>query len=299
MSFLDRVAALPVLGLGVSTEYGAGDSPTALDIAALHRAHPAYAAFLEVGVEILSGLDRHTRAWVDAGLPTTYHFLDINLDDPADFDPVWLDQVRGTAATVKPAWMCGDAGMWHFGGREPGHMLLLPPILSADAARDLGAGVARLRDETGYEVLPENPPGAVFLGDLHLLDFFGRVLETADTGMLLDAAHLAIYQRLTGHAPLDGLDGFPLDRVVELHVAGGTLETVDGWQYVEDDHTPAVLEETWRILEHVVPRAPNLRAVVFECERNPLPDTLEGFARITEVLGDSPLLGRGAVGAGR
>jgi hypothetical protein len=73
---------------------------------------------------------------------------------------------------------------------------------------------------------------------------------------------------------------------------------VDGWQYVEDDHTPAVLDETWRILEHVVPRAPNLRAVVFECERNPLPDTLEGFARITEVLGDSPLLGRDAVGAG-
>jgi uncharacterized protein len=287
MSFLDRVDALPHLGIGVSTEYGAGDSPTGLDIAALRREHPQFAAFLEVGVEILSGLDRHALRWLEAGLPTTYHFLDVNLDDPDDFDSGWLNQVRRTAARLRPAWLCGDAGMWHFGGREPGQMLLLPPVLSEDSARATAEGLVRLREVTGFEALPENPPGLVFLGDLHLLDFFGRVCLHADTGMLLDCAHLAIYQGNHGHDPLTGLDGFPCDRIIEMHVAGGTRRSVDGFEFVDDNHTPAVMDETWRIFEHLVPRCPNLRAVVFECERNPLPDTLPGFTRLAQILRDS------------
>ncbi len=284
MGFFDRVHRLPRLGLGVSTEYGAGDAPRALDVVALHDAHPAYARFLEIGVETAKGLDRHARAWVARGLPTTYHYLDVNLDEPEDFDEPWLDEVRAIAAAIRPAWLCGDAGMWHLGRRERGHMLLLPPILTRDAADAMADGIVRLREATGLEVLPENPPGQVYLGDLHLLDFFARVIERADTGMLLDCAHLAIYQRLRGQAPLDGLDGFPRERIVEMHVAGGSERRHDGFAWVEDDHTPAVLADTWAIVEAVLPAARELRAVVFECERNPMADCLVGFARLHELL---------------
>jgi uncharacterized protein (UPF0276 family) len=284
MRFAERVGRLPRLGLGVSTEYGAGDAARALDVLALRDAHPAYAGFLEIGVETAKGLDRHARAWVARGLPTTYHYLDVNLDEPEDFDEAWLDEVRALAATIRPAWLCGDAGMWHLGRRERGHMLLLPPVLTRDAADAMAEGIVRLREATGHEVLPENPPGQVYLGDLHLLDFFARVLERADTGMLLDAAHLAIYQRLRGETPITGLDGFPRDRIVELHVAGGSERRHEGYAWVEDDHTPAVLADTWTILDTVLPAAAELRAVVFECERNPMADCLAGFARLAALL---------------
>lgn len=284
MRFAERVRALPRLGLGVSTEYGAGDAPGALDPLALHAAHPTFAAFLEIGVETAKGLDRHAQAWIERGLPATYHYLDVNLDEPEDFDDDWLDDVRALADAMNPAWLCGDAGMWHLGRRERGHMLLLPPVLTRDAADAMADGIVRLRDAVGREVLPENPPGAVFLGDLHLLDFFARVAERADTGLLLDCAHLAIFQRQRGHAPLTGLDGFPLDRVVEIHVAGGTERRHDGFAWIEDDHTPAILADTWAIVERVVAAAPNLRAVVFECERNPLPACVHGFGRLAALL---------------
>ncbi|MFN3202597.1 MAG: DUF692 family multinuclear iron-containing protein [Bradymonadia bacterium] len=284
MGFTDRVLNLPKLGIGVSTEYGAAGAAGALDVEALWRAHPRYAGFLEIGVEASKGLDHDARAWAEAGRATTYHFLDINLDEPADFDDRWLARVADLAAVVRPAWMCGDAGLWHFGPRDRNHMLLLPPILSRDAALAMGEGVCTLRAGAGYEVLPENPPGEAFIGDLHLLDFFGQVCEAGDTGMLLDCAHLAIYQRAMGHDPLTAFDGFPLDRVVELHVAGGVEKQHEGFGYIADDHTPEVLDDTWRIFEHVVARASNLKAVVFECERNPLEDCLPGFARIAEAL---------------
>ena len=287
--FSRRVRQLPTLGIGVSTEYGAGDAADALDVEALRTAHPQYAQFLEVGVEIAKGLDGYAEGWCAAGRPTTYHFLDVNLEEPEDLDAPWLDAVRATIDRLRPAWLCGDAGLWHHGPRERGHMLLLPPILSDDAASEMAEGIIALREATGLEVFPENPPGHVYIGNLHLLDFFARVCDRADTGMLLDAAHLAIFQRARACAPTAGLDGFPLERIVEMHVAGASLLDIDGLSLVEDDHTVDVLPDTWTILEHVAPRAPSLRAVVFECERNALAATLPGFRRIADILAGTAL----------
>lgn len=268
--FLDRVESLPQLGLGVSTEYGAGEVAGALDPVALRLENSDFAAFLEVGVEVAQGLDHHTRAWVARGWPTTYHFLDINLDDPEDFDPAWLDAMRAAVDIVKPAWMCGDAGLWHFGRRDRGHMLLLPPVLLPEAVGPMADGIARLRDAVGLEVLPENPPGAAFLGPMHLLDFFAQLAEEADTGVLIDCAHLAMFQRARGLPPLAGFDGFPLDRVVELHIAGGTPRDLDGLTWIDDDHGADVLPDTWQIAEHIAKHGRNVKAVVLECERNPI-----------------------------
>ncbi len=282
-AFAERLAALPRLGLGVSTEYGARRSDGALDPAALRREHPEFAGFLEVGVEIDKGLDADARAWASAGGPTTYHFLDVNLDDEADFDLAWLDAVRDAAAALRPAWLCGDAGLWHFGARDRGQMLLLPPVLEPEAIGPMAAGIVRLRAATGREVLPENPPGAAFVGRLHLLEFFAGVAEQADTGVLVDCAHLAMFQRARGHAILDGFDALPWDRVVELHIAGGSWHDASGYAFVEDDHGPVVLDETWAIFEAAVARASNLRAVVVECERNPIAVVLPIFERVAAI----------------
>jgi len=286
--FLERVRALPRLGLGVSTEYGAHRQPGALDPFALAAAHPSHGRFMEVGVEVAVGLDADARRWAAEGRPTTYHFLDVNLDEPEDLDAPWLERVRAITRELRPAWMCGDAGLWHFGPRERGHMLLLPPILTAEAADQQAEGIVRLRDAVGLEVLPENPPGQVFIGDLHMIEFFARVAERADTGLLVDCAHLAIYQRAQGLGWDAALDLMPLDRVVELHVAGGTAREHEGFPWIDDDHQGAVLEDTWSLVGAIVPRAPNLKAIVFECERNPLDAVLPTFARLAALWPDAP-----------
>lgn len=290
MNFMARAAHLPILGMGISTEFGALRDPDGLDVQALRRHAPQYGRFLEVGVEVAKGIDADARSWVASGLPTTYHFLDVNLDEPLDTDdPHWLSSMKTLLDALQPAWLCGDAGLWHFGPRDRNHMLLLPPILSAASATALAGGIARLRAHTGHEVLPENPPGTIFVGDMELLAFFAQVVEEADTGMLLDCAHLAMYQHLHGRQPLDGLDAFPLERIIELHVAGGTVRNHQGFHWVEDDHSTTPLPATWEIFTHVVEHAPNLRAVVVECERNPLPACLPLLERVHGVLQGSAL----------
>ena len=233
-------------------------------------------------------MDDVARAWAAAGHATTYHFLDANLEEGEDLDDAWTAATAALARSLGAAWLCGDAGLWHVGPRDRGHGVLLPPVLTPASARVMAENVRRLRETSGFEVLPENPPAHVYLGELHLLDYFARVLEGADAGMLLDVAHLAIHQRASGRAPLDGLAGFPLERVVELHVAGATEFEQAGRRFVDDDHSPEPLPDTWEILDYVLPRAPHCRAIVYECERNPREAVLANFERLARLVETTP-----------
>lgn len=268
-NFLQRLEHLPLLGLGVSTEYGAMLNPNALNLQEARQAAPHCIQFLELGIEASKGLDMVARQWIQDQLPCTYHFLDINLNESEDFNESWLAQVQYWIDYSKPAWLCGDAGLWHLGPRAQGHMLLLPPILTRESAYAFADGICRLRDACGLEVLPENPPGHVYVGDLHIMDFFAIVCERADTGMLLDAAHLAIYQQQFNLPMSTALDRFPLDRIVELHMAGGAWKQWQGLDLIEDEHCPTILEQTWDIFDTIAPALSGLKAVVFECEHNP------------------------------
>jgi len=280
--FATRVAALPALGVGISTEFGIRH--TGLDVLQLHERHPALVRFLEIGADLERGVDEDARVWAARGLPTTYHFLDVNLEESEDLDQVWIEDTAALAREVGAAWICGDAGLWHVGPRDRGHGTLMPPVLIPESASEMARNVRRLRAETGLEVLPENPHAHAFVGDLHLCEYFARVAEEADCGLLLDVAHLAIYQRAMGHEALDGLDLCPFERVVEVHVAGGTSFAHGGRTFIDDDHTTDVLPETWTIFEHVIERATNLRAVVIECERNRAGDVVPLFERVHERI---------------
>ena len=276
------LSALPRLGVGISAEPGSGHKGIdALDLAA---AHPGLCHFVEYGSDLDRGLDDHIQRWTAAGGAATYHFLDVNLEEPEDLDDAWLRGTADNARRLGAAWLCGDAGLWHFGARDRGHQLLLPPILTRDSAYALADNILKLEDATGFRVLPENPPGSFFLGDLHILDYFAVVAARSGCGLLLDCAHLAIFQRLRGLPPTTGLDGYPLDRVVELHVAGGTELDHDGLPLIDDDHNPEPLPDTWTIFDTVVRGAANLRAVVYECEHNPIDDVLTNFARLNRAF---------------
>lgn len=294
MGFVARVAALPRLGVGLSTEHGAGRSgirPVALRgswEAAQPAGEPRFPAFLEIGADAARGFDSDAEAWIARGWPTTYHFLDLNLEEPEDLDQAWLDHTLALARRARAAWLCGDAGLWHVGPRDRGHGTLLPPILCARSATAMSEAVIALRERSGLEVLPENPPAQVMIGDLHPLAYFARVAEQADCGLLLDVSHLAIAQRALGLGPTSLLDAFPVERVVEVHVAGGSAFGSGRHTLFDDDHGPHVLDETWQILDAVVSRATALRAVVVECERN-RPDEVTALVdAVRRVVVDAP-----------
>jgi uncharacterized protein (UPF0276 family) len=273
---------LPYLGVGLSAE--PGSARTGIDALSFDAEHAGLVHFLEYGADVERGVDDHVRRWSAAGRPTTYHFLDVNLEEPEDVDDEWLKKTAAAAREIGAAWLCGDAGLWHFGTRDRGHQLLLPPILTTESADAVADSIRKMREATGFEVLPENPPGDFYLGDLHILDYFARVSERADCGLLLDCAHLAMFQRQRGLPPTASLEDFPLDRVVELHVAGGLEIDVDGYPLIDDAHNPEPLADCWEIFEFVRLRAAGLKAIVYECERNRPDEVIANFQRLNAAF---------------
>jgi uncharacterized protein (UPF0276 family) len=90
--------------------------------------------------------------------------------------------------------------------------------------------------------------------------FLNALTKATGCGLLLDLHNLHTNARNLGVDPLAFLDRLELDRVVEIHVAGG-LE-FDGFYL--DAHSGASPEPVWLLLEHALPRCANLCGVVFE-----------------------------------
>ncbi|HEY7318415.1 MAG TPA: DUF692 family multinuclear iron-containing protein [Candidatus Binatia bacterium] len=91
-------------------------------------------------------------------------------------------------------------------------------------------------------------------------DFVGRVVEGADCGLLLDL-HNVYCNSVNGRQPLDEyLQQVPLDRVWEIHLAGG-MERDGFWL---DAHSGAIPDSLYAVAEKLIPRLPNLKAIIFE-----------------------------------
>src|SRR5579883_2851794 len=276
------LAKLPRLGVGISAEFDS--ARRGIDAVRFRESNPEIVHFMEFGADLMRGLDEHVYRWRGLGLPITYHFLDLNLEERADLDQSWIEGASRLAAELDTPWICGDAGLWHFGPRDRGQQILLPPILTHDSALEMAETVQRVSEVLKLPCFPENPPGQIYLGDLHILDYFALVSEEASCPLLLDCSHLAMYQHAKGLEPLDGLDGFPLDRVGEIHIAGGTWADVDGLPVILDSHSPDPLTAAWEILEYVAPRAKRARALVYECEKNTVEECLANFERLNELF---------------
>ncbi|MFJ8039193.1 DUF692 family multinuclear iron-containing protein [Kitasatospora sp. NPDC096147] len=105
--------------------------------------------------------------------------------------------------------------------------------------------------------------------------FAAQVAERADCGLLLDLHNVLANER-NGRCTVDELlAGLPLERVWEVHLAGG-FEYRGYWL---DAHSALPDEELMRLAERVLPRLPALRAVLFEVTASAAPGLAAGAVR--------------------
>ena len=141
----------------------------------------------------------------------------------------------------------------------------------------------------------ENPSCTFTAGALSLGEFFTRVVDLADCPMVLDLSHLYSYALLWQQDPFEVLQTFPVERVWELHVAGGVVDPSEPRRYL-DNHIDEVRPIVLRLLEAAVESMPQLRAITFETSADASPEVLlQDFDRIERVLDDCDFQPRVAV----
>ncbi|MEO6628252.1 MAG: DUF692 family multinuclear iron-containing protein, partial [Aquihabitans sp.] len=129
--------------------------------------------------------------------------------------------------------------------------------LVASRADDIAA-------RTGRTFLLEN--AACYLPDLphepgwDEATFLSELCARSGCGLLLDLFNLYVNCVNFDLDVWSLLDRLPLDRVIELHIAGG--ETERG--ILLDSHSRVVPEAVWDMVDWALERAPNVGALIFE-----------------------------------
>jgi hypothetical protein len=199
------------------------------------------------------------------GKPIVVHGVELSIASASGWNSGYLDLLRQVAARCPFSWHSEHLSFLRVAGGGSGYTgVPLPPPCTKEAM-DLIAGRARLmQDLSGRPFLLEN--GVHFLPDLSLdgeldeIDLLNGVTEVSGCWLLLDLFNLYCNSLNHHFDPLSALRRLRLDRVMEIHLAGGANH--DG--YLMDSHSAVVPEPVWDLLAYVIPRTPNLRGVVYE-----------------------------------
>ena len=257
-------ASLPTLGVGVSLSFGAEPDPVAL---ARARGGPAFIEY--AGAVQHSFMERPLAELRRLGVPVLYHPSCLNLCGPYPNPRPWLDAVGAHVRAVGSAWLAQDVAVC-FVGDTPGYSIQLgyfvPPILTPESLDEAVTRVMEVRQAVNAPLLLEPAPVTFTLGELDIFTFLAELSRRTDSGLLLDAGHVVSHQLARGAGLGDGLDTLDLSRVVELHIAGGVIETRDGQPIYLDAHDLPPLPETWQVFRLLLSRCENLKAVCVECE---------------------------------
>lgn len=256
--------ALPVLGVGASLSFGAEPDPVAL------AAAPGGPSFIEyAGAVQHSYLRGPLEQLAKRKVPLLYHPSCLNLCGPYPNPPGWLAAVNAHVRAVGSPWLAQDVATC-FVGEEPGYSIqlgyFLPPIWSREGLEEAVARVSEVRAMVRAPLLLEPPPVTFLIGDMDSLTWLGQLAERTDCGLLLDAGHLVSHNLAAGRPAEAPPVDLPLERVVELHIAGGVLREKGGKRYYLDAHELPILPETRALFGELLRLCPNLKAVCVECE---------------------------------
>ncbi|HEX5051705.1 MAG TPA: DUF692 family protein [Planctomycetota bacterium] len=188
----------------------------------------------------------------------------------------WLAALQRERAAFGFEWFSEHLGFADAGGLHVAWPLPLPP---GDEAVAIVARSLRELQQVHPIVAFENNADLFCLGDpLAQPAFFAAICAAAGAHLLLDLHNAYAFCRNLG-VELDAwLARVPWDRVLEIHLSGGSESDPDFLPSRRslrlDSHDGAVPEPVWVAFERALATAGNLRAVVLEW----LPDAMDEAA---------------------
>lgn len=181
--------------------------------------------------------------------PVVQHGVTLSIGGPAPLDFDYLKKLKALAKKTKTPWI-SDHLCW---GQLPGahfHDLLPLPY-----TKEVIAYVSeRARIVQDYLELPfalENLSSYVAFSQDQMpeWEFYSEVVERADIYMMLDVNNIYVSSRNHGFDPREYYQNIPLDRVIQIHLAGHS----DFGDYVLDTHDNPVRSEVWQLYGEIYP----------------------------------------------
>jgi uncharacterized protein (UPF0276 family) len=199
-----------------------------------------------------------------------------------------LATLSGDIAALRPAWISDHLSFNRFvrpdacsPDQTMGTGFFLPPAQCREGVLQAARQIRHRRAASGVPIAFENPVSYLppLPGEMPDGVFAAEVAEAADCGILLDLHNVLCNERNGRQSVVDYCNSLPLERVWEIHLAGGQYER----GFWLDAHSGVVEPALMDIVSELVPRLPSLGAIIFEI----VPDFIAatGLAAIETLLG--------------
>jgi uncharacterized protein (UPF0276 family) len=255
---------------------GLGLKPQHYDAA---LACPADGLWFEVHPENYMVAGGPRLAWLEAiraRHPVSLHGVALSLAADAEPDPAHLARFAGLARRIEPALISEHLAWSTWRGAY--HPDLLPFPRTGEALARIADNVSRAQYALQRRIAVENPSHYLRI-DGHTwdeIDFLAELARRTGCGLLLDVNNVYVSARNLGYSAEAYLDAFPGELVMEIHLAGHTLDPNLGEALLVDSHDAPVAPEVWTLYERLIHRI-GTRPTLIERD-DKLPDFATLFA---------------------
>jgi uncharacterized protein len=214
--------------------------------------------------EVLSDNYMHTRgrplAYVDRiaeRYPVALHGVGLSIGSVDPLDWGYLGELRALRDRVRARWVSDHIAWTGVSGRH-GHDLYPVPF-TEECLRHIARRVCQVQDYLEAPLVLENPSTYLeFAGStLSEPEFIAALLEETGAGLLLDVNNVYVNASNHGFDPSAYLRRLPLDRVVQLHLAGHGVAVASDARggavtQLIDTHAAPVTPAVWALFEEAV-----------------------------------------------
>jgi uncharacterized protein len=173
--------------------------------------------------------------------------LAIGSPDPLDFN--YLKKLKKLTKRTKTPWLSDHLCWGHLDGAHYHDLLPLP--YTKDVVKYVSERARIVQDFLEIPFALENLSSYVAYRDDEMSEweFYTSIVEKADIYMMLDVNNIYVSSRNHGFDPKDYIRHVPMDRVIQIHIAGHT----DHGTYCLDTHNKHVRDEVWALYAEVWP----------------------------------------------
>ncbi len=200
-------------------------------------------------------------AEIQQQFPLLLHDYLGQLSDPlSDFA---LQRARNLQQRYQGPWIAEHFQCLHTQDRSRSLDYVFPPLYTEEFLDRFCANAVALRDAVGAPLVMENIPGffSVQRAQMSEAEFLTRFFDQTGCGFLIDVPHIWLAAYYRGIDARQYLADFPLDRVVEMHVAGVERDPDLGGPWIAP---VAPSEDILALACWVAEHAPKLRAATVD-----------------------------------
>jgi len=182
--------------------------------------------------------------------PVVMHGVSMSIGSTDPLNEEYLLRLKTLARRVDPAWI-SDHLCWT-GVNSTNTHDLLPLPYTEETIRHVAERVSLVQDYLGQQILLENVSSYVAFKDSEMTEweFIQEITERADCLILLDINNIYVSAFNHKFDPYTYLEGIPVERVRQFHLAGHTQEE----DMIIDTHDHPIVDPVWDLYAAAVRR---------------------------------------------